>query len=301
MKRAFPLTIAVLAFLALAGVSAVVWQTREGLGVTAMREPVVWGLCVVGFAYFLGLGAGALTIAGAAVASRRAEFRQTARIASPLAPGALVLAGLMITLDLGRPERAWMLAAKAQFQSPLVIDFLVLNAMLTVALVLAYFNFRLAVRSRSQPLPRLLALPFTIGSGTFLARRAASLVQWLAVLTTIAVPASYLLTVRVFASLQARPAWHSPLLAPSFLASAMLAGVFVKRWHVIVSGMSVRNLPLEDGIYSPNLVEITAIVGITAGAVLVLVVLLSVFRSADREDDLKANSIAAVRPGASLF
>jgi Ni/Fe-hydrogenase subunit HybB-like protein len=65
--------------------------------------------------------------------------------------------------------------------------------------------------------------------------------------------------------------------------------------------MRVRNLPLEDGIYSPNLVEITAIVGITAGAVLVLTVLLSVFRSVDRKDDLKANSIADVRSGASFF
>lgn len=385
MKRAFLLTIAVLAFLALAGVSAVVWQTREGLGVTAMREPVVWGLYVVGFAYLLGLGSGALTIAGAAVACRRAEFRETARIASTLAVVTLALAGVMITLDLGHPERAWMMALKAQPQSPLIIDFLVLNAMLVLALILTYFCFRIAVHGRNPPLPRLLALPFTIGSGTALVHRATRLVQWIAGLTAVVTPVLYLLTVRVFTSLQARPAWHSPLLAPSFLVSAMLAGVaavglallltdvqftrrsatlvwlrvaislagvsllfkvsplltmrqftspptlthldhagtalglevglglilpvlllslgrpgrlrtglasllllagvFVKRWHVIVSGMSVRNLPLEDGIYSPNLVEITAIVGITAGAVLVLVVLLSIFRSDHKEAD----------------
>ncbi len=395
MKKTIPLKYALWALLALAGMVAAVWQTHEGLGVTAMREPVVWGLYVVGFAYFLGLGSGALTIAGAAVACRRAEFRETARIASTLAVVALALAGVMITLDLGRPERAWMMALKAQPQSPLIIDFLVLNAMLVLALILTCFCFRIAVHGRSQPLPRLLALPFTIGSGTFLARRAASLVQWIAGLTAVVTPVLYLLTVRVFASLQARPAWHSPLLAPSFLASAMLAGVaavglallltdaqftrrpatlvwlrvavslagvsllfkvsplltmlqftspptlthldhagtalalevglglilpvlllslgrpgrlrtglasllllagvFVKRWHVIVSGMRVRNLPLEDGIYSPNLVEITAIVGITAGAVLVLTVLLSVFRSDYKEADCGCPDQAGTR------
>lgn len=375
MKVFRPISLALLA-LAAAGFIAAAWQTYRGLGVTAMREPVVWGLYVVGFAYFFGLGSGALTIAGASIASRRAEFRESARIAASVALISLVLAGGLITLDLGRPERAWMLMLKAQPQSPLVVDVLALNAMLALAFVFVCFTFRLTISKHGLKLPGPFRLPFAIGSGFDPDSRGTRLVRGLAAVTVVAVPVLYLLTVRVFSSLEARPVWHSALLAPSFLISAMLAGtaavglasiladpgfvkrpvalvwrraviglagtalvlqasplltmrqfaspptladldnfgamqaieavpglllpllllgfgrigrfraafagilflsgVFVKRWHVIVSGMSVRNLPLGDGVYTPNLIEVTATAGIAAAG-FVLVLLLSAF------------------------
>lgn len=378
MKKGLPIfSLALLAALTLAGLAAIAWQTLNGLVVTALREPTAWGLYVVGFAYFFGIGAGSLTIAGAAVASRREEYRETARIAAPLAMVALALAGLMITLDMGRPERAWMVLMKAQFQSPLVMDFLVLNLLIALAFVLTYVTIRKNVLDHGPESRSLLSLPFRFGHGSKPERLFYRLTPRLAAATAVATPFLYLLTVRVFSSLQARMEWHSTLLAPSFLVSAMLAGtgaiglamaiddanfarrpatllwrrlaigliavamimqispfltmrqfdspptlaylgnsgmalvieitlglalpsllicigrnsrfrlgtasvlllagVFLKRWQVIVPAMNSRSLPLPDNNYFPNLIEIGATVGVTAGALLVLVILLTFF------------------------
>ena len=86
--------IAILGLLILAGVAAGLWQLREGLAVTAMREPVVWGLYVVCFVYFAGLGAGALFVASLALALGRETGRPIARAAAPVGLIGLVLGGM---------------------------------------------------------------------------------------------------------------------------------------------------------------------------------------------------------------
>ncbi|MHC4592519.1 MAG: NrfD/PsrC family molybdoenzyme membrane anchor subunit, partial [Planctomycetota bacterium] len=112
--------IAALAILILAGMVAAVRQLTVGLGATALDEPVVWGLYVVCFAYFAGIGAGALTVASATIWSGQDQYRHLTRAAAVVSLSSLVVAGLFITMDLGRPDRVLLLVLKAKLQSPLI-------------------------------------------------------------------------------------------------------------------------------------------------------------------------------------
>ena len=219
------LVIAVLAILVLAGMAAAFQQLSVGLAATALHEPVVWGLYVVCFVYFAGLGAGALTVASAALCSGRDEYRSIAWSASLVSLVSLLLAGLFITIDLGRPERALFLVLKGRFQSPLIWDFAIINAMLALAAVYTVVVVLSEVlapgRRAGGRLARLLAFGKQPGTLTGLPKA----VRLLAGAMVVGVPVLYLLTARVFTSLRARPAWNTTGLAPIFLVSALLSGL----------------------------------------------------------------------------
>jgi Ni/Fe-hydrogenase subunit HybB-like protein len=92
----------------------------------------------------------------------------------------------------------------------------------------------------------------------------------------VLVPSLYVLTVRVFAVLQAKPTLNTASLAPVFLVSALLAapcvlillGAFIKRWNTIIPAMLHRNLPLPAAHYQPNEVEVGVAAGLVACGVL---------------------------------
>ena len=54
----------------------------------------------------------------------------------------LTVAGLCITLDLGRPDRAILMVLKAQLTSPLIWDFAILTVMSGLAAMYLFFVLR---------------------------------------------------------------------------------------------------------------------------------------------------------------
>jgi dimethyl sulfoxide reductase membrane subunit len=211
--------IAVLGLLVVAGLAAGLVQFREGLAATGLGEPGVWGLYVVCFAYFLGIGAGALTLASVALRFGSTEHRPLATIASVVALVALMLAGTFITADLGRPERAYLMILKMQVRSPLVWDFMILNGLLMVAGLYVLVPVRSALIARGGAIGRLLDSKLSV------LKRLPRVVTAVAGPMLVVAPVAYLLTARVFSSVVARDPWHTPLLAPAFLVSALLSGV----------------------------------------------------------------------------
>ncbi len=374
--------IAVLTFLILAGVLAGMRQLQQGLSATALHEPVVWGLYVTCFVFFVGLGAGALFIGSLAVCSGKDQFHPIARAGSIISLVSLILAGLFITMDLGRPERAYLLLTKAQLESPLILDFLVVNVLIGIAALYTLFAFRAEALSKDTP-AGIFAKLLAIGGKPGKIGQFPKLLRLLAGIMVIGIPILYLLTVRLFASLRAHPEWNATVLGPVFLTSALLAGlaatsiiaglgnskqkepgsanqarrlvingliiliiidilislsplatmrqfdssaeltiwshingftiaelvigllvplafllavrnkpnisiavpgvliligVFLKRWHIINSGMLNRSLPLPDAAYFPNLVEFTIALGIFAFGIMLLYLLTLLLR-----------------------
>ena len=202
-----------------AGAIAGIQQLQEGLGATALHEPGVWGLYVVCFAYFLGLGAGALTVASVAIHFGREQYRPVARAASVVALAALMLAGIFITADLGRPEKAHLMVTKMQLRSPLFWDFVILNALIGVAALYTFVPLRARLIEKGGTIGTLLDSKLKVSAG------ASRIVGLLAGPMIVIIPVLYLVTARVFSSLQARPAWHTASLAPTFLVSALLSGL----------------------------------------------------------------------------
>lgn len=214
-----------LAVICAIGIVSVLRQFTTGLGVTALHEPVVWGLYVVCFAYFAGIGAGALTIASAAIYVGTEEYRLAARTASAVALVSLIASGLFIVLDLGRPDRAWMLLLKAAPKSPLIWDFFILNFMIVLAALFTFVTIRREVIENSGSTRSKLLGLFTIGHKAGQPAGTPPVIRRIAGVMIGGVPVLYLLTARVFASLRARPDWNTTALGSVFLVSSLLSGL----------------------------------------------------------------------------
>ncbi len=190
----------------IAGGALAAWpQVKDSLAATELHEPVVWGLYVVCSVFCLGVGAGALVVASLALAHGRPQGRTVAGAGALVSLVSVGLAGLFILLDIGRIDRAMLMMTKARIESPLFWDFVVIDVLIVIAVF--YLLCVLAGSRRAEPKP------------------VSGLLRLLAGLFGIAVPVLYVVTVRVFSTLQARPDWNTPVLTPVFLASGMLAGL----------------------------------------------------------------------------
>ena len=240
--------VVVLVLLILGGAVAGIWQLRCGLATTALHAPPVWGLYVVCFAYFAGIGAGALFVTSLALCSGGEEYKPIARAAGPIALVCLILAGVFITIDLGRPDRAILLVLKPQFSSPLIWDFLILNIMLAVAAIYTLVLLRVDLLRSGSP-SGLLSRVLTVGGKPERIATVPSAIRFLAWVMVITVPILYVLTVRIFSSLRARPDWNTTGLSAVFLISAMLSGLAAT---CVAIGLWYRT---EEQVSTPQLIR----------------------------------------------
>ncbi|MBI4308225.1 MAG: polysulfide reductase NrfD [Chloroflexi bacterium] len=220
-----------LALIILAGGYMVVFdQWVVGLGATAMNNRVSWGLEIVNFVFFIGLSAGGIIIAALAHVFGIREYKPVARVAEVLAISCLILALFFILVSVGRPDRLLNLLLYMRLGSPLVWDVIIINLYLAMALALGYFGTRADVVRCMKALPqraglyKLLALGYTSLSEKALARDRVVL----KVLSFIAIPgavALHSLTAWILGLIKAKPFWNSALMAPLFVASAVVSGL----------------------------------------------------------------------------
>ena len=230
---------------AAAGYALFIWADRQiqtGLGVTGMNQPMYWGAYIVNFVFFVGLSAGGITVSGLVHALKMDRFRAVARIAEVVAIACILMAGIFISLDVGRPDRLWHLVRYGRLQSPLIWDVIIINSYLLMALALGYFSTRADIVKCMRALPsrawlyRLLALGYVDDSPEAL-RRDATILR---VLAFVSIPAAVLLhsvTAWIMGLTKATPGWHTALLAPVFVGSALASGLALV---TIVSFISQR-------------------------------------------------------------
>ncbi len=225
----YRLVSAALAAVALWGLYTLVFrQWRLGLGVTGMNTPTYWGVYIVNFAYFIGLSAGGILVSALAHVGGLRRYAPVSRLAEVLAIISLVLAMIFILVDLGRPERfvnLFVYGWTQRWQSPLVWDVTVVLAYLLLALGLFYYGTRAdAARAGvSGLLGRLLAGRSDLSAEALERDR-----RRLRVLAFVSVPgavALHSITAWIFGLMVARPGWHTALLAPLFVTSAIVSGL----------------------------------------------------------------------------
>ncbi len=219
-----------------AGVAAYafyVWadhQLQTGLGITGMNQPTYWGAYIVNFVFFVGLSAGGITVSGLVHALKMDQYRAVARIAEVVAIACIMMAGIFISLDVGRPDRLWHLLRYGRLQSPLIWDVIIINSYLLMALGMGYLSTRADIVKCMRAMPnrawlyRLLALGYVDDSPEALRRDAAIL----RVLAFASIPAAVLLhsvTAWIMGLTKATPGWHTALLAPVFVGSALASGL----------------------------------------------------------------------------
>ena len=140
-------------------------QTAQGLGITGLNRPVQWGIYVANFIFCVGLSAGGIAISAMAHTLNLEKLKTIAVVAEAMAISFLILAGIFITLDLGRPDRIYFLLLYARLTSPLLWDVIVINSYLVLCSALLFFSVRpeMAEKFGSSRKTRWLARLFSLG------------------------------------------------------------------------------------------------------------------------------------------
>jgi len=225
------LWIAGLIIVILIGCYAYYLQLRYGLKVTAMRDYASWGLYISNFVFFV-----AISLVGALISSvlRLTNFdwyRPITRIAEIIAVSAIIFAGLIIIIDMGRPDRVLNLFTHGRIQSPIVWDVIVVSTYLVTSVLFLYMPLLPGIalcRDQLTEKPKwqrwiykVLALGWKGNHGQWkIMKRSIAIICILIIPLAISI---HTVTAWLFAT-TLRPGWDSTNFGPYFVAGAFQAG-----------------------------------------------------------------------------
>ncbi|NHM16077.1 polysulfide reductase [Eggerthellaceae bacterium zg-887] len=204
------------------GVSAVVtaigialWfmQLSGGMIQTGMRNLNSWGLYITSFMFFVGLSAGGLIISSVPEAFGIKGFGGISKVAVMSSIACTVAAIGLVVVDMGQPTRVWELFVYSNIGSPLMWDIIVLGTYLVLSCVYLWAQVRADAGKVSHKALRVIS-----GVALVCAVLVHSVTAW------------------IFGLQQGREMWHTALLAPWFVSSALVCGTAL----VMVVAMALR-------------------------------------------------------------
>jgi Ni/Fe-hydrogenase subunit HybB-like protein len=221
----------------LIGIGAWIYQIYEGLGAAGYHPPVMWGVYIITFVFWVGIGH-AGTLISAILYLFRAGFRTTIyRAAEAMTVFAVMTAGLFPILHLGRPWKFFWLIPYPNWRliwpnpkSPLVWDVFAILTYLTVSATFFYVGLipDIAVLrdQETNPVRKRIFAALALGwrnsdrewrhftrAYLFLAAFATPLV--LSVHSVVSFDFAMALT----------PGWHATVFPPYFVAGAIFSGI----------------------------------------------------------------------------
>ena len=199
--RGLTVGIAVSAAVAILGIALWIVQLSGGMIQTAMRNLDSWGLYITLFMFFVGLSAGGLIISSVPRAFGIKGFGGIGKVAVMTSIAATVGAIAFVVVDLGQPLRVWELFAYSNLGSPLMWDIVVLMVYLILSCVYLWAQ----VWAEK-------------GEVSAAALRAISVVALVCAVLVHSV------TAWIFGLQQSHEMWHTALLAPWFVSSALVCG-----------------------------------------------------------------------------
>ncbi len=216
------------------------WSTvlRQGLGVTGLDEPVMWGALITTFVFFIGVSHSGTLVSAILFFTRSPLRAAIGRSAEAMTVFTILTAGLYPIVHIGRSwlfffvlpypnqRQLWM-----NFRSPLTWDVFAITSYVSVSALFLYMGMlpdlallARRVRGWRRPLYRILALGFAGTDGEWrLFEKAypifAGVVIPLAVSVHSVVSWDFAMTLM--------PGWHSAIFAPYFVAGAIFSGIAV--------------------------------------------------------------------------
>ena len=194
--------IVVAAILTVGGLALWAFQLTSGMVNTNMRNLDSWGLYITMFMFLVGLSAGGLIISSAPRVFGMEGFGGVSKIAVWTSICCTVLAIGFVVIDLGQPLRLWELFVYSNLGSPLMWDIIVLGTYLILSIVYLWAMLR-----------------FEGGKGSATGLRVVSAIALVCAVLVHSV------TAWIFGLQQGREMWHTALLGPWFVSSALVCGV----------------------------------------------------------------------------
>jgi molybdopterin-containing oxidoreductase family membrane subunit len=199
--------VAVLLVLVGFGLFAYTRQFADGLIVTALRDPVSWGLYIGNFTFLVGVAAAAVVLVIPAYLYHWKPIKEIVILGECLAIAALAMCMLYVLVDMGRPDRLLhilpLLGTPNLPGSLLAWDVVVLNGYFLLNLGVVTYLLVSLFRGR-EPNPRIF-MPLVL----------------LSIPMAVAI---HSVTAFVYNGLPGRPYWNASILAPRFLVSAFCSG-----------------------------------------------------------------------------
>ena len=193
--------IAVAGVLTVAGLALWAMQLTGGMVQTAMRNLDSWGLYITMFMFFVGLSAGGLIISSVPKALGIKGFGGISKVAVMSSIAATVAAIGFVVVDLGQPLRVWELFAYSNLGSPLMWDIIVLATYLVLSCAYLWAQVQAERGKVSSTALRVIS-----------------------VVALVCAVLVHSVTAWIFGLQQGREMWHTALLAPWFVSSALVCG-----------------------------------------------------------------------------
>ncbi|MBC8224672.1 polysulfide reductase NrfD [Candidatus Bathyarchaeota archaeon] len=230
-SREFWPFVTALALITVVFIYAYTIQLSKGLGVTGLNDITIWGVYIVNFIFFIGLSHAGIAISAAVRIMSLHKYAPIARMAEVLTLASLMMAGSSIVIDLGRPDRAYLMVVNFASRigaSPLLWDITAVATYLILSTTYLYLPMRedLAIcRDRFTGWRKRMyeiTLPgYEVGEEKVIKR----LAWWMAV-TILPVMVMVHTTVSwIFSLLSNRPLWFGAAAGPYFIAAAVASGI----------------------------------------------------------------------------
>ena len=213
------------------------YQIYWGLGNAGYNPPVMWGVYIISFVFWVGIGH-AGTLISAILYLFRAGFRTTIyRCAEAMTVFAVMTAGLFPIIHIGRPWKFFWLIPYPNwrliwpnFKSPLVWDVFAISTYLTVSATFLYVGLvpDIAVlRDRAtNPVRKRILAVMSLGwrNSEKEWRHFARMYLFLAAFSTPLVLSVHSVVSFDFA-MAINPGWHTTIFPPYFVAGAIFSGI----------------------------------------------------------------------------
>ena len=221
----------------LIGALAWTYQIHEGLGAAGYQPPVMWGVYIVTFVFWVGIGH-AGTLISAILYLFRAGFRTSIyRVSEAMTVFAVMTAGLFPILHLGRPWKFFYLIPYPNWRliwpnpkSPLVWDVFAILTYLTISSTFLYVGLipDIAIlRDREKnPIRKAIFAQLALGwrNSDREWRHFTRAYLFLAAFATPLVLSVHSVVSFDFAMALA-PGWHATIFPPYFVAGAIFSGI----------------------------------------------------------------------------
>ncbi len=245
------------------------WSTQliQGLGMTGMRTPVgaAWGVYIANFIFFACMAHGGMAISAAVRLLNLKKYTPVARIGEVLTTVALMMAGMSIVIDLGRPDRSFNMIVnwpERVLSSPLTWDMTVIILYLTLSVSYLWLTIRKDLQRYASRFAKrgLLYKILLIGYAPEQEAAIEKTAWWLSIaILILIVMLSGGVIPWIFGLLAARPGWFGAMAGPYFLTAALATSIAavcviaailrkVYNWETHINNEIFRNLGVVLGV-----------------------------------------------------
>jgi molybdopterin-containing oxidoreductase family membrane subunit len=221
----------ILTMFAIVGVWGFVIQFQRGLGVTGMRDYVSWAMYIGNFVFFVAVSLIGFLISSTLHLLKFEWSKPISRVAEQVAIAAVALAGIIIVMDMGRPDRVLNVFLHGRFASPILWDVTVISTYLVISVLLFYIPLipdLALLRDRLTGVPEIQKKIYTILSLGWKGNdeQFRLLAHAMRVLMILIIPVGlsiHTVTSWLFA-VTPRAGWDTTIFGPYFVTGAFVSG-----------------------------------------------------------------------------